>query len=247
MTCLEHHVKQTTLHVYAVLLMTLGRTILETHYHAFREAERLAEMTRLRDCAVAEITDHQRVEDGQCLLLEVSEAFASRDYMTSLKLLARRAVPFLADFCFIHVVTAEETIQRVGWAHAETALQDLFDQINHFVPPRDWRDQPVSKVLWRDQAEFVPEVTDAWMRAAATSPEHYKLMRDLELRSVMTVPLIADERKLGAFTFCYGEVSGRRHTEADLRLAEDLAHRAAMVVENAELNLRAPRSRPSQG
>ncbi len=236
LSCLEHHVKQTTLHVYATLLMTLGRTILETHYHALRQAEHLAEMTRLSDVAAAEITDRRRIEEGQRLLLEASVAFASRDYTTSLKLLARRAVPFLADFCFLDVVTAEETIHRVGWAHADTALQDRFDQINHFVAPRDWRHDPVSRVLWRDQAEFVPEVTDAWMQSAATSPEHFQLMRDLKLRSLMTVPLIAHERKLGAFTFCYGEVSGRRYTQADLRLAEDLAHRAAIVVENAELN-----------
>jgi hypothetical protein len=137
LACLEQHGKQTTLHIYAVLLMTMGRTILETHYRTLQEAERLAEMTRLRDRAVAEITDRLRVEEGQRFLLEASAEFASRDYKTSLKLLARRAVPFLADFCFIDVVTAEETIQRVGWAHAEPALQDRFDQINHSVPPRD--------------------------------------------------------------------------------------------------------------
>ncbi len=236
LACLEQHVRQTTLHVYAVLLMTMGRTILETHDRALREEVHLAEMTRLRDRAVAEITDRLRIEEGQRFLLEASAEFASRDYKTSLKLLARRAVPILADFCFIDVVTAEETIQRVGWAHAETALQDRFDQINHLVTPRDWHGQPVRNVQWRDQAEFVPEVTDDWMRSAATSPDHYQLMRDMGLRSLMTVPLIAHERKLGAFTFCYAEVSGRRHTEADLRLAEDLAHRAALVVENAELN-----------
>ncbi len=60
-------------------------------------------------------------------------------------------------------------------------------------------------------------------------------MRDLDLRSLMTVPLIARERRLGAFTFCCTAASGRRYTADELHLAEDLAHRAALVVENAGL------------
>jgi signal transduction histidine kinase/ActR/RegA family two-component response regulator len=230
-----HPVQQATLQVYAELLGTLGQMILETRHHAFREAERLEEMTRLRDRAMTEVAERRRVEERQRFLLGVSDEFDSRDYETTLKRLARRAVPFLADFCFVDVVADDETIRRVGWAHADPAKRGLFDAIDHFVPPRDGQDDPVSRVLREGQADFVPEVTDAWMRAAATSPQHLELMRELELRSLMTVPLMARERWLGAFTFCYAESSGRRYTAGDLHLAEDLAHRAAMVVENAGL------------
>ena len=144
-------------------------------------------------------------------------------------------MPFLADFCFVDVVAADETIRRVGWAHADPAQQERFDRVDHFVPPCNCQDHPVSRVLREGRADFVPEVTDAWMRAAATSPQHLELMRDLDLGSLMTVPLMARERRLGAFTFCYAAASGRRYTVAELHLAEDLAHRAAMVVENAGL------------
>jgi signal transduction histidine kinase/CheY-like chemotaxis protein len=135
----------------------------------------------------------------------------------------------------VDVVTGDETIRRVGWAHADPAKQELFDRVDHFVPPRNGRDHPVSRVLREGQASFVPEVTDSWMQAAATSPQHLELMHDLDLRSLMTVPLMARERRLGAFTFCYAGTSGRRYTADELHLAEDLAHRAAMVVENAGL------------
>ena len=234
-TAQGHPVEQATLRVYAELLGTLGQMLLETHYHAFREAERLDEMTRLRDRAIAEIAERRRVEERQRFLLGASDEFDSRDYETTLKRLARRAVPFLADFCFVDVVAADETIRRVGWAHADPAQQERLDRVDQFVPPRNRQDHPVSRVLREGQAEFVPEVTDAWMRAAATSPQHLELMRDLDLGSLMTVPLMARERRLGAFTFCYAAASGRRYTAAELHLAEDLAHRAAMVVENAGL------------
>ena len=144
-------------------------------------------------------------------------------------------MPFLADFCFVDVVADDATIERVGWAHADPARQERFDDVDQFVPPRAWQDHPVARVLREGKAEFVPEVTDAWMRAAATSPRHLELMRELDLRSLLTVPLMAHERRLGAFTFCYAASSGRHYTAADLQLAEDLARRAAMVVENAGL------------
>ena len=61
---LEHPVKQATLEVYADLLSTLGQTFLQTRYHSLREAELLAEMTRLRDQAVSENIERKRAEQA---------------------------------------------------------------------------------------------------------------------------------------------------------------------------------------
>ena len=60
---LEHPVKQATLRVYGDLLAALGQTLLQTRYHTLLEAERLAEMTRLRDCAVTAMTERARAEE----------------------------------------------------------------------------------------------------------------------------------------------------------------------------------------
>src|SRR5262249_56894588 len=51
----------------------------------------------------------------------------------------------------------------------------------------------------------------------------------------MTVPLLAGERKLGAIMFCHTADSGRRYTDEDLALAEELARRTALALENARL------------
>jgi signal transduction histidine kinase/CheY-like chemotaxis protein/pimeloyl-ACP methyl ester carboxylesterase len=232
---LEHPVKQATLEVYADLLATLGETFLQTRYHSLREAERLAEMTRLRDHAMAEATQRKRVEESQHFLAEVSVEFTSLDYETTLKNLARLAVPFLADFCFFDVVTPDDRIQRVGWAHADPAKQELFDKVCRSVPTLDFTDRSVANALLTGHSDFEPEITDAWMQAAATSPQHLQVMRDLGLSSMMAVPLIAHEQKLGALTFCYTAASGRRYAQRELRLAEELARRTATVVENAKL------------
>lgn len=231
----EQPVSQATLEIYAELLGTLGHTILETHHRALRETAHLDEMTGLRDNATAEIATRRGVEKRHRFLLAVSDEFDYRNSDDSLRRLARRAVPFLADLCFVDVVEADETIRRVGWAHADPAREDLLDRIDQFVPPRNGQNHPVSRVLRDGQVELVPEVTDSWMQAVAASPQQVEFLRELELRSLMTVPLVAQERVLGAFTLCYTATSERRYTALDRHLAEDLAHRAAKVVENAGL------------
>jgi signal transduction histidine kinase len=56
----------------------------------------------------------------------------------------------------------------------------------------------------------------------------------LRPRSLVSVPLLVGERIIGALTLYMSE-SGRRYGPADLELAEELARRAALAVENARL------------
>ncbi len=185
--------------------------------------------------ATATASLHHHFEDTQRFLLQSSGEFVSRDSETTLKRLAIQAVPFLADFCFFDVLATDGTIHRVSWAHAETVEHELFELLHAFVPVRSSIEDPVSKVLRTGQPELVPEVNDAWMWGVATSQRHFELMRELQLRSMIAVPLQVPGGTLGVLTFCYSESSGRRYCREDLWVAEDLAHRAAVVVENAQL------------
>jgi signal transduction histidine kinase/CheY-like chemotaxis protein len=190
--------------------------------------------TQSRDFAT-NVTERHQSNVAQRFLLDISAEFLSRDYETTLKRLAIRAVPFLADFCFFDVLSVDGTIQRVGWGHADTLKHMRFDTINEFVPAFGSIGHPVSKVLRTGKSDFVPEVTDAWMTSAATSQRHFEFMRELELRSIIAVPLLVAGTTLGVLTFCYSARSGRRYSLEDLWLAEALAQRAALVVENSRL------------
>lgn len=85
------------------------------------------------------------------------------------------------------------------------------------------------------QTVFIPHVTDEWIESIATSPEHLQFLRDLEIGSLMTLPLVVHERKLGALTLCLSRSSGRRYTTTDQQLAADLAQRAILAIDNAQL------------
>ena len=78
------------------------------------------------------------------------------------------------------------------------------------------------------------DITDEMLAASARDEEHLRLARELGLRSAMSVPLDAHGQVLGVLTFVAAE-SGRRYTRADLSFAEDLARRAALAIDNADL------------
>ena len=103
-------------------------------------------------------TSRHQSDDAQRFLLDISAEFVSRDYETTLKRLAIRTVPFFADFCFFDVLSADGTIRRVSWAHADSVKHRLLDMAVEFVPARSSTNHPVSKVMRTGESEFVPEV-----------------------------------------------------------------------------------------
>src|SRR5207302_7891830 len=89
--------------------------------------------------------------------------------------------------------------------------------------------------------EFTPDITDDLLVAASEGDEELlEILRALGLRSAICVPLIARGRALGALTLVR-EAPRRRYQRLDLTLAEELARRAALAVDNAQLYREAER------
>jgi PAS domain S-box-containing protein len=209
------------------------------------EAGRVREVVLMHE----DITERRRAEEelraqseralsaeGRAAFLASASAAldASLEFETTLETVAHLAVPALADFCFFDLITPDRKVQRVAWKHRDPALQKEFDEVWRFVPPQDFDAHPVARALRSNKTEFVPEVTDEWMRRAATSPEHLEFMRRHRAHSLVTVLLVARDVTVGALTFGLTDPA-RRFDEADVATAEDLARRAALAVSNARL------------
>jgi signal transduction histidine kinase len=78
--------------------------------------------------------------------------------------------------------------------------------------------------------------------AAARDAEHLQLLRALGIEAYVIAPMMVRGRVVGAMTFVTAE-AGRRFGDIDVILAEDLAARAALAVENARLHAEALRNR----
>ncbi|MCL1475486.1 PAS domain S-box protein [Argonema antarcticum] len=180
-----------------------------------------------------DITQLHRAKEVQRFLAEASKVLtATLDYETTLKSVARLAVPYLADYCVIFVLE-EDRIRRVAVAHRDAAKEALLKELQAY--PLDLNSEaPVAQVLRKRQPLLVREVSDSMLVAISREVNEDSILRELDPKSLVVVPLVARGRMLGAIGFTLAE-SGRRYVPADLVLAEDLAYRAALAFDNARL------------
>jgi signal transduction histidine kinase len=158
----------------------------------------------------------------------------SLDYATTLESLTRLAVPELADWCSVYMLTEGGGVELLAVMHEDASRVEVAREFARRQPIDLSASSGVGRVLRTGQSEWVADVPEEVLLTAARDPELRPLLRSVGLRSFLCVPLMARGRVLGAVMMAHAE-SGRRYTEADLRLAEDLARRAALSVDNARL------------
>ena len=190
-----------------------------------------------------DITARKRAEETEHCLGRASEVLASSlDYATTLQQLAQIVVPELADWCAVHIVEEDGVLRQLAVAHMDPAKVEWAHDLDRRYPPLLDAPAGVPNVLRTGRPELYPEITDDMLVAGAVDEEHLRISRDLGLESALIVPLVSDDRAIGALTLVSAE-SGRRYSERDLPLAIELARRAATAVEHARLHRQAVSAR----
>jgi PAS domain S-box-containing protein len=195
------------------------------------EEERIQLLRREQSARAQAETARQHL----AFLVEASSALASSlDYETTLERVAGLAVPMLADWCVVHVVEEDRSIRQVALAHADPLKERLLRTIAQRYPFDLNAPCGAAKALRTGQYEISTEAPPCRATASARDAEYLELREGLGTRSYLCVPLVARSRTLGAITFLYAE-SGRRYSDGDLTLAEELGSRAALAIDNARL------------
>jgi signal transduction histidine kinase len=175
------------------------------------------------------------VRDEQRFLAETSDLLAtSLEYEVTLSRIARLMVPRLADWSVVDTQEPDGSIRLLAAAHVDPSKEALIYELRHRYPPDPLAPHGLSKVLRTGQPEVYAFIRKAWKQAAARDAEHLSLIDALGAESSMCVPLVARGHTLGALTLVYAE-SRRRYGPIDLTLAQDLAHRCAVALDNARL------------
>lgn len=217
----------------------------EDLYFAQELARRIAltlDNARLYQEAQAEIAERRQIEYNLRFLSEASKLLASSlDYQTTLTHVTYLAVPHIADWCTVDMRTGEG-IQQLALAHVDPEKVQWARELNRANPPDPQAPTGVPNVLRTGKPEFYPVINDAFLVAAAHDNEELALMRLIGFSSAMIVPLLIEGKAIGAITFVSAE-SGRYYTKADLSMAEELASRAALAIQNAWLYREAQQSR----
>jgi PAS domain S-box-containing protein len=183
-----------------------------------------------------DVTERRREEARRRFITDAKVLLGSSlDYNSTLVSVARLSVPAIADWCAVDMVEARGSIERLAAVHVDPEKVRWLQEVFVRYPPSD-PNSPcgVHQVIRSGTSRLLPEFPDALLRSFSVDEQHFRLIRELGLKSLMIVPLVHAGRTLGAITFGSAE-SNHRFGPSDLSLAEELSSVAALAVENARL------------
>lgn len=156
------------------------------------------------------------------------------DYESTLQRVASLAVPAFADWCAVDILEGDGTIRRLAVAHADASKVELAHELFRRYPPQPSDQAGVARVLRTGAPEWMATIPPEFLENVGGDDDYRDIVRKLGLLSYICVPLRARSATLGVLTFVTAE-SGRNYDANDLAAAEDLAHRAVIAIENANL------------
>jgi PAS domain S-box-containing protein len=206
---------------------TLSDDVIEFILAAARQGAQALE--RARSEAI-----RRRAEDRLAILAQAGGLLEDTlDYQGTLAAVADLVVPRLADWATVELLDPNGAIRSVAISHVDPAQVVLAREFRARRPPDPSSPSGVGRVIATGEPELVPQITEE-MLEAIEDPAVVEIVRQLDLRSAMVVPLNARGRTLGALSLVWAE-SGNTYTAADLEFARTLAARMALVIDNARL------------
>lgn len=183
-----------------------------------------------------DIHDLWRAAQERNILAEAGRVLAqSLDLETTLQGIARIAVPRFGDWAQIDLRTEDGGIRTVAIAHSVPEQNQIAQQFVGRVHLNAEADAGSPYVIRTGRSQVIADVTPRVAEEAIGDPDEYRMYRQLGLRSTAAVPITDDEGKtLGMLAVIYGH-SGRRYSDEDLPILEELGRRAGVAIQKARL------------
>jgi PAS domain S-box-containing protein len=185
--------------------------------------------------SVSDITERKSAERTAKFLAAAGEILGrSLDVEETLRGISALVVPQFADWCFIDLVEAYGGFRRIAVAHPPGAANvETARSLQRTYAPKNTL-YGVSRTFARKPTSLMNEVSDDVLRAVSRDDQHLDALRRLGIRCFVSVPMTSRGATFGIITFLGTDVRAR-FEPADVALAEELARRAALAVDNARL------------
>jgi serine phosphatase RsbU (regulator of sigma subunit)/PAS domain-containing protein len=190
----------------------------------------------------SDISPGQPVVGAEQALEFVARASAllarSLDYETTLRQVARLAVPDVADWCGVLLIEPDGEERELSSGYEDPELDAVLREI------RERRRATADASESRRVAQSGKPILAPDVRMAIgddVDERQRKLVDRLAPKSYLIVPLPARGRILGSMTLLSTH-DGRHYAPSDLAFAEALAERCALAIDNARLHDSAERS-----
>jgi PAS domain S-box-containing protein len=196
---------------------------------------------RIMTVSLRDITEQKRIENEQKFLADVGAVLASSlDYEETLTNIGQLAVRDLADFCSVDIVDKDGTVRRLKALSRDPSKSWICDVIMQL---RTDQEHPsfVRSVLETQKTFLIEHLSPDRFASFSQSEEHMRAFRAANPQSVIAAPLLARGRLVGVLVLISSSTN-RLYGPSDVRLAEELARRAALSIENARLFSEAQRA-----
>ncbi|HUC01849.1 MAG TPA: ATP-binding protein [Candidatus Paceibacterota bacterium] len=182
-----------------------------------------------------DVTEKRAQEDKLKFLVDAFKILSGTlDFNVLLHETAKLMVPTIADWSAIDIVDDEGTLRRLTVVHQDPTMIDLVREVDEVFPPDPDAPTGVWHVIKTGRSEFTPKITDEMLVQGSKNERELALLRRLNLSSIMTVPIAARGRVLGALTLVHAE-SKRHYTQDDLSFASDFCNHIGILLDNAKL------------
>jgi PAS domain S-box-containing protein len=220
-----------------LLIRTVNRSSGRQRWNLLKAAPLLDEEGEIEATImiIEDVTEQKRVELQGAFLAEASALLASSlDHEQTLRNVAELAVPEVADWCAVDLIDEDGDRNSVAVAHVDPARLELAKELRSYEPERLDPSQGLGLVFRTGESLLYPEIPDELLVESAVDERHLELLRAVGFRSALVVPVRLGDRIMGALTLVSSE-SGRVLDEFDRQLAEQVAARAAVAIENSRL------------
>lgn len=182
-----------------------------------------------------DVTELRRTLQHLRFLTEAGKLLVSSlDYEEVLLQIAQQAVPMVADWCRIDLLREDGTLYPLVITHVDPEKVAWAYELNEKTPYDPDAPTGTAAVLRNKKSEFYPDIPDEMLVAAAKDEEELALSRSIGLSSAITVPIVVQDKGVGAITLVTTETK-RHYTLTDLAMAEELASRISLAMESVRI------------
>jgi signal transduction histidine kinase/response regulator RpfG family c-di-GMP phosphodiesterase len=204
----------------------------------FKKTEQVKRQAEEREKLIREQAARAEAEARQerfAFLADASNVLAgSLDYDETFRNLAALVVPRVADFCIVLAAEDDGTMRQVAVAHRDPAGDPGMEKLVAQFPSSEAAQIGGAHVLKTGKSQMVCDVHDGELHEVFSEKADRELIRSFSAKSFIAVPLRTHERVLGAIVMI-NTSAGRFCGTEELSLVEELAHRAALALDNARL------------
>ncbi|MDX6378887.1 MAG: hypothetical protein QOE98_3190 [Gaiellaceae bacterium] len=216
-------------HIVQVLVVAAGSGF------AIAAAGARVRLERAQRAAAAALAGERAARIEANMMARASELLATApDPEERLAQVVALAVPELADVATVDLLGPDGALRGGAADAAEPGIVEAVLAAQRRWPVALESAHPIAVAARTGRPQLVASMTPEYLDTMSLHPDHLEHLRRLRYSSAIAVPLLARGRTLGVFAFIR-QADRPPYDENDLRLAVELARRAATALDNSRL------------